>query len=245
MYEAFYDLRVKPFQTRPDPAFLYWSDAHLMAFTMLRYGIMNSAQLTVITGEVGAGKTTLLRQMLEEFPHDLTVGLISNMQAGRGDLMEWVLMSFGLPYDGGHVAWTERFQNFVIETYAAGKQAVLVIDEAEQLCGIVSERDVVRALAEQAAQALAQPVSSIMSSNLVVCAPEHDMEFVMACMTDRRIRHLPVLREGRLAGIISIGDVVRQRIMMLESQSQNMRDYIEAREWRYLHAEPIDASRES
>ena len=118
--------------------------------------------------------------------------------------------------------------------------AVLVIDAAGTLCGIVSERDIVRGLANDGAGALGLPVSGIMSSQLVVCSPGHDMEYVMACMSDRRIRHLPVLDDGKLAGIISIGDVVHQRIRMLESQSRNMREYIEAREWRYLHPDTGD-----
>lgn len=133
MYEEFYGLKVKPFQMIPDPSFLYWSDAHLMAFTMLRYGVLSSSPLSIITGEVGAGKTTLLRQMLDEFPHEFEVGLISNIQPGRGELLEWALMAFNQPYDGGHVERFKRFQDFVIERYAADRQVILVVDEAQNL----------------------------------------------------------------------------------------------------------------
>lgn len=133
MYEEFYGLKVKPFQMIPDPSFLYWSDSHLMAFTMLRYGVMSSSPLSIITGEVGAGKTTLLRQMLDEFPPTLEVGLMSNIQPGRGELLEWTLMAFNQPYDGSHVERFQRFQEFVIACYAADRQVVLVIDEAQNL----------------------------------------------------------------------------------------------------------------
>lgn len=117
---------------------------------------------------------------------------------------------------------------------ANGIGAVLVLDSENQLVGLVSERDITYGIARDGADLLEQPVATIMSSNLVVCSPEHDMEYVMLCMTDKRIRHLPVLADGQLKGIVSIGDVVLQRIAALESQSQTMREYIEAREWRYL-----------
>jgi CBS domain-containing protein len=117
---------------------------------------------------------------------------------------------------------------------ANGIGAVLVLDADDQLVGLVSERDITYGIARDGAGILDQPVASIMSSNLVVCSPEHDMEYVMLCMTDKRIRHLPVLADGQLKGIVSIGDVVLQRIAALESQSQTMREYIESREWRYL-----------
>ncbi len=133
MYENFYGLKAKPFQVVPDPSFLYWSEAHLMAFTMLQYGIISGSPVTVITGEVGTGKTTLLRQMLREFPAELEAGLISNLQAGKGDLLEWALMAFGKPFDGGHVERFQRFQDYLIERYAAGKQVALIVDEAQNL----------------------------------------------------------------------------------------------------------------
>lgn len=134
MYEPFYELNAKPFQVSPDPEYIYWSKAHSMTIAMLRYGVLSASPLTVITGEVGAGKTTLLRQLLREFPSELAVGLVSNMQGGKGSLMEWTLMAFEQPYrEMGHVERFEAFQHFVIETYATGKQVVLIIDEAQNL----------------------------------------------------------------------------------------------------------------
>lgn len=133
MYEEFYGLTRKPFQVAPDPDFLYWSGSHSMAFTMLHYSIISGSPITVITGDVGTGKTTLLRQLLREFPGEIEAGLISNMQAGRGDLLEWALMAFGKSYDGGHVQRFQRFQEYLIGRYAAGKQIALIIDEAQNL----------------------------------------------------------------------------------------------------------------
>lgn len=134
MYEAFYGLKHRPFLTVPDPDFLFWADQHALAFTMLRYGLMTRAPITVVTGEIGAGKTTLLRQMMREIPADLVVGLVSNMQAGRGELLQWVMMALGQSVaEEPYVRLFQRFQDFVIEAYAQGKRVVLIFDEAQNL----------------------------------------------------------------------------------------------------------------
>jgi type II secretory pathway predicted ATPase ExeA len=134
MYEAFYGLSSRPFLTVPDPDFLYWAEAHTLAFTMLRYGLISRAPITVITGEIGSGKTTLLRQLLREIPSDLEVGLVSNMQAGRGQLLEWVMMALGdRPDQASYVALFQRFQERLIASYAAGRRVVLIFDEAQNL----------------------------------------------------------------------------------------------------------------
>lgn len=134
MYEEFYGLTERPFLTVPDPDFLYWSDNHLMAFTMLRYGVMTRAPITAITGEIGAGKTTLLRHLLKELPEDLTVGLISNMQEGRGDVLHWALMALDQPFDDGpYVKLFRQFQDYLIECYSRGKRVLLIVDEAQEL----------------------------------------------------------------------------------------------------------------
>ena len=78
MYEAFYELRGKPFSILPDPDMIYWGRMHSMAFTMLEFGVMNNAGFTVITGEIGSGKTTLVRHLLKKLPTNISVGLISN-----------------------------------------------------------------------------------------------------------------------------------------------------------------------
>jgi type II secretory pathway predicted ATPase ExeA len=135
MYEEFYGLEHRPFLTVPDPDFLYWTENHSIAFTMLRYGLISRALITVVTGEIGAGKTTLLRALLREIPQDLVVGLVSNMQAGRGELLHWVMMALGqkiVPGEG-YVELFQRFQDFLIEAYASGRRVVLIFDEAQNI----------------------------------------------------------------------------------------------------------------
>lgn len=135
MYESFYGLHQRPFLTLPDPDFLFWSDSHMMAFTMLRYGVMTRAPITVITGDVGAGKTTLLRKLLREIPDDVTTGLVSNMQEGRGELLHWVMMALGQPFDAteAYVTLFKRFQDFVVDSYAANRRVLLIFDEAQNM----------------------------------------------------------------------------------------------------------------
>jgi type II secretory pathway predicted ATPase ExeA len=134
MYDKFFGLTHRPFLTVSDPAFMFWTENHSMAFTMLRYGLMTRAPITVVTGEIGSGKTTLLRRLIQEMPEDLTVGLISNMQAGRGELLHWVMMALDQPLgDDGYVSLFKRFQDLVVDLYARGQRVVLMIDEAQNL----------------------------------------------------------------------------------------------------------------
>lgn len=134
MYEEFYSLKRRPFSTLPDPSFLFWTRAHSLAYTVLDYGVRNDAPITVITGEVGSGKTTLLRHLMNNLPGDATVGLISNLQEGRGDLLEWIMLSFEEDFEeSSYVKLFRNFQKFLLEQYANGRRTVLIVDEAQNL----------------------------------------------------------------------------------------------------------------
>lgn len=134
MYEQFFGLTEKPFTIQPDPSFLYWGRTHRLAYAMLEYGVLNHAGISVITGEVGCGKTTLVHRLLDQLSDTHTVALLSNVQEGRGDLLSWVLMSFGQTFAGKtHVELFAQLQNFFIDEYAKGKRVVLIIDEAQNL----------------------------------------------------------------------------------------------------------------
>jgi len=105
--------------------------------------------------------------------------------------------------------------------------ALVVSDDGEHIDGIVSERDVVRALAAHGAGALGRTVGSVMSTDVVTCVVTDSVEQLMVAMTERRIRHLPVVDgEARIAGIVSIGDVVKARLGALETENQALVDYI-------------------
>jgi general secretion pathway protein A len=140
MYESHYQLRAKPFSLAPDPGFLYPSRHHQFAAMMLEYGIMNQAGFFLLTGEVGSGKTLLIRQLLGRIGADTKVGLISNTNRNMGRLLQWVSMAFDLPYRGKDDAELyEQFADFLIAEYAAGRRALLIVDEAQNLDALMLE----------------------------------------------------------------------------------------------------------
>ncbi len=115
----------------------------------------------------------------------------------------------------------------VCDTLATHKiGAVVLIDGDGAIAGIVSERDIVRAVSKEGASALTQPASAYMSSKVVTCEEKETTDQVLARMTAGRFRHLPVTRENRLIGVISIGDVVVRRIELAEREAAEMRAYI-------------------
>jgi len=135
LYIDFFGFTERPFTLLPDPDFLFWSKPHRRAFTVLEYGMLTHAPITLITGEVGAGKTTLVQKMLSEVQDDITIGLISNAQGNRGELLQWVLNALAIDadYSESYVSLFQRLQDFVIEEYSQGRRVVLVIDEAQNL----------------------------------------------------------------------------------------------------------------
>jgi general secretion pathway protein A len=133
MYETFYELQEKPFSLLPDPDLIYWGQMHRIAFAMLEFGLLNSAGFTVISGEIGTGKTTLVRRLLKKVSPKMTVGLISNSPQGREELLQWILMALGQPFEGGYATLFSRFQDFLRHQYANGRRTVLIIDEAQNL----------------------------------------------------------------------------------------------------------------
>src|SRR3984957_7921146 len=120
MYEAFYRLREKPFSILPDPDLIYWCQSHRLAFSMLEFGVMNSAGFTVITGAIGAGKTTLLRYLLRRLDPHINVGLMSSTPQGHAKLLQWVMMSLNQPYDDPYPRLFAAFQHFLRTQYSVG-----------------------------------------------------------------------------------------------------------------------------
>ncbi len=104
--------------------------------------------------------------------------------------------------------------------------AVVVADEDGSVAGIVSERDVARACHSHGAEALEQPVSAIMTELVVTCTPGASTEELMSLMTQRRVRHIPVIEDDEMVGIVSIGDVVKARLAELETERDALQAYI-------------------
>lgn len=110
---------------------------------------------------------------------------------------------------------------------AKGIGALVVSSDGRRVDGIVSERDVARALHDRGAELLADPVSSVMTAQVHVCPPDANVEGLARTMTDLRVRHVPVVVDGELVGIVSIGDVVKARLDELEEERRQLVDYIQ------------------
>ena len=135
MYRQHFGLKAKPFSLIPDPKFLHFSDKHKVAYSLLEYGLHEQSGLTVITGEVGSGKTTLIRHLLSEIDQsELAIGLINNTHASLGDLTQWVALAFGISHENkDKVTLFRDVQDYLINEWANGKRAVLIVDEAQNM----------------------------------------------------------------------------------------------------------------
>ncbi|PWB93457.1 CBS domain-containing protein [Methylosinus sporium] len=107
-----------------------------------------------------------------------------------------------------------------------GIGALVVVDDDDEVVGLITERDIVGAIARRGVEALCDEVARFMTVDPMSISEDHTLEATMEAMTVERRRHLPVLREGRLAGLVSIGDVVKCRIDEIESERQELRAYI-------------------
>lgn len=104
--------------------------------------------------------------------------------------------------------------------------AIVIVGDSGEVVGIVSERDLIRQLAERGAAALKEPVSKTMTSAVVSCQETSTLDEMMEMMTQGRFRHVPVIEDGSLVGIVSIGDIVKWRIEETEREVEAMRGYI-------------------
>ena len=108
-----------------------------------------------------------------------------------------------------------------------GIGAVVVLGADHRIVGILSERDIVQSLAEHGLAVLSEPVSQVMTSEVKTCSEDDNIGDLMARMTTGRFRHLPVVRQGKLIGIVSIGDVVKSRVEEIDQETKTLREYIQ------------------
>jgi type II secretory pathway predicted ATPase ExeA len=134
MYQSHYGFKASPFSLLPDPDYLLFGRKHKIAYMILHNAVLNSEPFTVLTGEIGCGKTTLIRHLLRSVGPQVACGLISDTVRLEGEILERVLLAFGLEVSEG--GWTEkfaRFTKFALKEYAHGKRVVVVVDEAQNL----------------------------------------------------------------------------------------------------------------
>lgn len=129
---------------------------------------------------------------------------------------------------GGHVVTIEPRQTVhdAIRTLVKHKIGGLVVTEADSIVGIITERDILREGAARCESLKETPVADIMTKDVIIGVPDDDLDYVMGIMTKNRIRHLPVLENEKLVGIISIGDVVNSHLRETEFENRLLKDYI-------------------
>ena len=138
-------------------------------------------------------------------------------------------VAFILSTKGGDVVTTQPHRTMAEAAAILAEKgigAVVVCGADGSTLGILSERDVVRAIARGGAEALQSPVSSYMTAKVITARPETSVDDLMHMMTSGRFRHMPVINGGRLVGIVSIGDIVKCRVEEIESEHKAMREYI-------------------
>lgn len=134
MYLTYFSFKCKPFAMNPDPAFLYASEQHAAAFTMLEYALESQAPFCLLTGEIGSGKTTLIRHLIRRLGDAVTVGLISNTHGRFRSIHPWALSALGITArDTSDIAQYEALNEFFINEYGKGRRTLLIFDEAQNL----------------------------------------------------------------------------------------------------------------
>jgi len=132
---------------------------------------------------------------------------------------------------GGHVISIEPTATVATAARTLAEHkigALLVLGPDRRIIGILSERDVVRVLAEQGAAALAQPLAQVMTRKVFTCSPSETIGVIMERMTAGKFRHVPVVEQDKVVGMVSIGDVVKYRLQEMEHESAALRDYIQS-----------------
>ncbi|MDD2499206.1 MAG: XrtA-associated ATPase [Geobacter sp.] len=134
MYEAFFNLKQKPFDLLPNPDFLFMSSSHKRALSYLDYGIRERVGFILLTGEVGSGKTTIIRNLIKKNLDNVILSKIFNTRVDSDQLLAMINDDFGLPVQNkDKITMLRELNTFLIEQFVKGNQAVLIIDEAQNL----------------------------------------------------------------------------------------------------------------
>jgi CBS domain-containing protein len=124
------------------------------------------------------------------------------------------------------VSPTSKVENLISLLSNKNIGAAMVVDSERNIMGVVSERDVIRAMAEKKSAALTLSVSTIMTSDVITCSPESSLESAMVQMVDKHFRHLPIMNKTSLEGLVSLGDLVKARVDELEKKNRDLRENI-------------------
>jgi general secretion pathway protein A len=202
MYERFYNLRERPFSLTPDPDYLYPSRVHTEALGYLRYGIQTHAAFVVITGEIGSGKTTLLQTTMRGIDRHTSVARLVNTTLDARELIEAIMLDFGLDPPGGRSKphLLRDLARFLVDQRRAGRLALLIIDEAQNLSLAALEEVRMLSNLETERSKLIQIVL-VGQPNLADVLRRPELEQLRQRITVRY--HLPALDPGETAAYIN------------------------------------------
>ncbi len=134
MYKEHFGLTKKPFVLAPDPAFIFMSKGHDIAFTHLEYGLLNNMGFIALTGDVGAGKTTLIKFLFEKIKDKMEIATIFNTNLSPQTLLEMLIKEFELPFTSTSKSdLFERLAEYFLEQYSQGRRCIIIVDEAQNL----------------------------------------------------------------------------------------------------------------
>lgn len=140
MYTEFFNLKVKPFELVPNPAFLYQSRSHKKALNYLRYGLHERAGFILLTGEVGSGKTTIVRNIISEMGKDVALSMLFNTKVSNKQVLAMINEDFGLNVTGkDKITLLRNLNDFLVSIHAQKRRAVVIIDEAQNLSAATLE----------------------------------------------------------------------------------------------------------
>tara|TARA_R110002124_G_scaffold43772_6_gene134392 strand:+ start:4437 stop:4868 length:432 start_codon:yes stop_codon:yes gene_type:complete len=135
-------------------------------------------------------------------------------------------------HEKGHDVFTIKLPKTLLEICSTLREhrigAILIVDDAGKVAGILSERDIVRRIAADGPDALQADASACMTSSVVTCGPDETIQAAMARMSEGRFRHIPVVEDGNLVGMVSIGDLVKRRIADAEREAEDLKNYLYA-----------------
>lgn len=143
MYRRYFGIRKAPFSISPDPRYLYMSERHREAFAHLLYGIKNDAGFVLLTGEVGAGKTTICRRLIQQLPKGCDFAYVINPKLSSAELLATICDEFGIGYPKKSTSiklFIDLINNYLLESHANRRRAILIIDEAQNLSNEVLEQ---------------------------------------------------------------------------------------------------------
>lgn len=231
MYESFYHLKEQPFGTTPDPKYLYKSDGHREALAYLAYGVFQKKGFLALTGEVGIGKTTVIRAFVHAFHPSLEVGFVLNTNVDFEEMLYLMLEDFGCDVaNDSKVRMLTTLNEYLIERFAANRNPVIVIDEAQNLSSEVLEELRMLSNLETNEQKLIQ----------IVLVGQPELETVLGRQNLRQLKQrIPGILRIRALGPTEVSEYINYRLVKAGLENGHLRFTPEAEQAVFQYSQGV------